>query len=75
MKELKTQLEFVESLFANFVQSAKEHIANEEEARTQKHHWENRNHLNKNCGKHAMKRKAKMIRQELLNLEKMIEGV
>jgi hypothetical protein len=30
--------------------------------------------MNKNCGKTALKRKITLIRQELLNLEKMLDG-
>lgn len=73
MKELKSQADFVEALYVNFVLSLKEFIANEKEGRTQEHYWQNKNYMNKNCGKYALKRKITLIRQELLNLEKMIE--
>lgn len=75
MKELKTQADFVEALYVNFVLSLKEFIANEKEGRTQKYYYQNKNYMNKNCGKYALKRKITLIRQELLNLEKMIERI
>lgn len=75
MKELKTQADFVEALYVNFVLSLKEFIANEKEGREKEYYWQNKNYMNKNCGKYALKRKITLIRQELLNLEKMIERI
>ena len=75
MKELKSQADFVEALYVNFVLSLKEFIENEKEGRTQEYYWQNKNYMNKNCGKYALKRKITLIRQELLNLEKMIERI
>lgn len=74
MKELKTQADFVEALFINFMLSVKEHMKNEIEKKNTGDYW-GQNYMNKNCGKYALKRKITLIRQELLNLEKMIEGV
>lgn len=76
MKELKAQVDFVDALFINFSLSIKEHMDNEKEAKTQAtRFYDNKNYMNKNCGKVALKRKITMIRQELLNLEKMIERI
>ena len=69
--EMKVQTEFVEALFVNFILSMKEH--NENRKCTDSHYW-SKNYMNKNCGKVALKRKITLLRQELLNLEKMIEG-
>ena len=71
MKELKAQVEFVDALFINFLLSMKEHMGNEKENPG----YFNKNYMNKNCGKVALKRKITLIRQELLNLEKMIERI
>ena len=70
MKKLKAQLDFCEALFVNFMLSANEHMKNEKENPG----CCNENYMNKNCGKYALKRKITLIRQELLNLEKMIES-
>ena len=74
MLKLKAQIAFVESLFHNFRLSAQQYIKNAEEKEKSKDRFAfNGNWMNKNCGKYAMKRKITMIRQELLNLEKMID--
>lgn len=66
---IEGQTDFVEALFINFMLSMKEHLKNERENPGCMNH----NYMNKNCGKYALKRKITMIRQELLNLEKMLE--
>ena len=76
MKGLKAQIDFVEALFINFMLSMKEHMENEKEKKDSKDRFYfGKNYMNKNCGKVALKRKITMIRQELLNLEKMIERI
>jgi hypothetical protein len=74
MKELKAQVGFVDALFINFMLSMKEHMENEKENQGKPSYF-NKNYQNKNCGKYALKRKITMIRQELLNLEKLIERI
>ena len=69
LKEMKSQVDFVEALFVNFMLSVKEHMKNEKENSG----YFNGNYMNKNCGKVALKRKITLVRQELLNLEKMID--
>lgn len=71
MKELKTQVDFVEALFVNFMLSVNEHMKNKKDA---KDDYFSKNYMNKNCGKVALMRKITLLRQELLNLEKMIES-
>ena len=71
MKELKAQLDFVDALFINFLLSMKEHMENRKDSKDP--YWD-KNYMNKNCGKVALKRKITLIRQELLNLEKMLDG-
>lgn len=70
MKELKVQTDFVEALFINFRISMKEHIENRKNSDNP--YW-CKNYMNKNCGKTALVRKIVLLRQELLNLERMIE--
>ena len=70
VKKLKTQIDFVEALFVNFMLSVTEYLANEKENPS----LLNKNWMNKNYGKTALKRKITLIRQELLNLEQMIES-
>ena len=48
MKELKTQVDFVEALFVNFVLSMKEHMTNEIEKKNTGDYW-GKNYMNKNC--------------------------
>lgn len=74
MKELKAQVDFVDALFINFLLSVKEHMENEKEKKASKDRFcVGKNYMNKNCGKVALKRKITLIRQELLNLEKLID--
>lgn len=76
MKELKSQIDFVEALFVNFMLSMKEYIVNEnEKSKHTECYYVGKNYMNKNCGKYALKRKITLIRQELLNLEKLIEDI
>lgn len=72
MKKLDKQACFVDSLFANLMWSVKEHIDNEKANQGKSSYW-SKNYQNKDCGKYALKRKITMLRQELLNLEKLIE--
>lgn len=73
VNRLKTQIDFVEALFINFMLSVTVHLENEKDKIAKNDHW-GKNYMNKNCGKSALKRKITLIRQELLNLEKMIES-
>ena len=71
MKQLKAQADFVEALYVNFVLSLKEFIERESKKK-EGTYWRMTNG-DKNCGKTVLMRKIVMIRQELLNLEKMLE--
>ena len=73
---MKEKLIFIELLFKDLLKNAKIHVKNEEECgkNPQKPFWENGNYMNKNCGKYALKRKITYLRQELLNLERIIDG-
>lgn len=73
MLGLKSQVDFVQSLFFRFLKSAKEYIDNEKQNEGNPSYY-SKNYMNKNCGKTALKRKITLIRQELLNLEKMLDG-
>lgn len=64
---MEIQIRLVEALYINFMKNAKKHNENK------KKHSSWRNFMDKNCGKTALKRKITMLRQELLNLEKMID--
>lgn len=64
--ELRSQARFVEALFGNFIHSLYNNFENID------NHYSN--YMNKNHGKTALKRKITLIRQELLNLEQMIES-
>lgn len=72
---MKEKLNFIEFLFNDLLKNAKIHIKNKEdyEKLPQKHYWENGNYGNKNYGKVALKRKIIYLRQELLNLERMLD--
>ena len=67
---LKSQHEFVQALFCNFSVSLVQHISN----RRNDPKYYSGNYMNKNHGKTALKRKITLLRQELLNLEQMIES-
>ena len=59
------KLHFIEFLFKDLVKNFKIHIKNGE-------YW-SENYMNKNFGKTALKRKITYLRQELLNLERMLD--
>lgn len=66
---MKKQLEFVKMLFANLVEEMPIYIKNwEKDGR-----WSIHNYMDRNHGKYVLKRKIMLIRQELLNLEKMLD--
>ena len=69
MRRMDEQLRFIEALYVNFITNAKRHIKIEKESKSSY----NDNYMNKNHGKVALKRKITVLRQELLNLEKMID--
>ena len=60
----------MEVLFINLMLSLKEYMDN---AKNCDNPYWGKNYMNKNCGKTALVRKIVLLRQELLNLEKMIE--
>lgn len=66
---MKKQLEFVKMLFNNLAEEMAVHI----KIREKDGRWSTENYMNKNHGKYALKRKITMLRQELLNLEKMLD--
>lgn len=67
---MEKQLKFVEGLFENLQKNMEEHIKSKKEDGG---YW-NKNYMNKDHGKFALKRKIIFLRQELLNLEKMIDA-
>lgn len=71
MNKLKAQADFVEALFLNLILSVKEHIENKKNSKDT--YW-SKNYMNRNCGKYALKRKITALRQELLNLERMLDN-
>lgn len=71
------QLQYITMLFMNLKESCEAHMNNEkkliDKPKEQRHYLSSDNYMNKNCGKSALKRKITMLRQELLNLEKMLD--
>lgn len=65
------QTVFVEMLFNDLIRNMRTHIKNKKEAAKGGYAWAN--YMNKDHGKCALKRKITYIRQELLNLEKMLD--
>lgn len=68
---MENQMKFVEALFNNLIKNFKVYISNEKKC-GDNYCWDN--FMNKNHGKVALKRKITMLRQELLNLEKMLDS-
>lgn len=66
------QMKFIELLFENLLKNVKKHIEVHKKAGD---NWWSANYMNKNHGKVALKRKITMLRQELLNLEKMLDDM
>lgn len=67
---MKKQFEFIKMLYNDFENDMKSHLKNIETS-TSKYYTAN--FMDKNTGKTALIRKITFIRQELLNLKKMIE--
>lgn len=67
---MENQLKFVEALFENFLNNIKKHIKIKKEYGCG---YFSKNYMNKDHGKVALKRKITLLRQELLNLEKMLD--
>lgn len=63
------QVKFIELLFANLLKNVQKYIEIQKKAGDS--YW-SANYMDKNHGKTALKRKITMLRQELLNLEKML---
>lgn len=73
MNKLKEQLKFVKLLTWNLFNSFDQHIQNVENQDPDRPAWDlGKNWMDKNCGKTALKRKITTLRQELLNLERML---
>ena len=69
---MKEKLIFIEILCQDLIKNMKIHMKNKEEAhKIDRFCWAN--YMNKNHGKTALKRKITCLRQELLNLERMLE--
>ena len=73
---MKRRIAFIEFMTKDLLENAKIYVKNEEdyEKKHQRPYWENGNFANKNHGKTALKRKITYLRQELLNLERMIDN-
>lgn len=68
---IEKQFKFIEILFDDFEEDFKQNRKNQKATGAR---WNSKNYMNKNFGKYALKRKITCIRQELLNLEKMLEN-
>lgn len=66
------KLNFIQLLFNDLARNAKIHIKNVEKAKGTGNYF-SANYMNKNYGKVALKRKITYLRQELLNLERMLD--
>ena len=67
---MENQLKFVEILFEKLINDTKKHIKIKKESGGG--YW-TKNYMNREHGKVALKRKITLLRQELLNLEKMLD--
>lgn len=81
---MKKQLEFVQVLFDNLQKNIKTYVDFKESYDEQYEKYRNdktlrypidENFMNKNHGKTVLKRKIISLRQELLNLERMLDDV
>lgn len=70
---MKEKLAFVELLYKDLMKNAKIHATNKEKAKGAGYYFGD-NYANKNYGKVALKRKITYLRQELLNLERIIDN-
>lgn len=67
---MEKQFIFVEMLFNDLKKNIQKNLKNKKDAK-KGYPWGN--YMNRDCGKVALKRKITYLRQELLNLEKMID--
>ena len=69
---MNEKLKFIEILCEDLIKNMKIHMKNTEKTKGAGY-WFSESHGNKNHGKTALKRKIIYLRQELLNLERMLE--
>ena len=69
---MREKLNFIEILCEDLLKNAKIHMKNEEENNNSSYFY-SKNWRSKDHGKTALKRKITYLRQELLNLEKMLD--
>lgn len=69
---MKEKLTFIELLFKDLIKNAKIYHVNVEKSKGLGNYF-TENYMNKNHGKVALKRKITFLRQELLNLERMLD--
>ena len=69
---MKNQLEFVKHLYKDLESNFRKHLFYKEETK-KRNSWYSENYMNKNHSKTALKRKITYLRQELLNLERMLD--
>lgn len=67
---MEDQIALIDLMFKNIKRNAKQYSANIRKDGTS---YLNGNYMNKNHGKYALKRKIILLRQELKNLERMID--
>lgn len=70
---MKEKLAFVELLHKDLMKNAKIYATNKEKSKGAGYYYSD-NYANKNYGKVALKRKITYLRQELLNLERIIDN-
>ena len=80
---MKDKLAFIEFMFKDLLKNAKIHADHKENYEKDRKKYKegkvhcypsNWNYMDKNHGKVAIKRKITYLRQELLNLERMLDG-
>lgn len=69
---MENQLKYIELMCSNLMENMYKHI---EIHKNDDRKYLSENFMNKNHGKVALKRKITMLRQELLNLEKMLDDL
>ena len=69
---MKEKLTFIELLFNDLLKNARIHLRYKDDAKGVGY-FRTENYTNKNHGKVALKRKIIYLRQELLNLERMLD--
>ena len=74
---MEEKINFIQMLYNDFMQNIYLYIKSVSESKENSslYYWSPKHYMNKNYGKSVLKRKIILLRQELLNLEHLLDEV